>query len=57
MLITSLDRILVVNKVRERNKISSRHLLIEKEQENTEGGRDRKSQQCAKSKRKDGVHF
>jgi hypothetical protein len=57
MLITSLDRILVFYKVRERNKISSRHLLIEKEQENTEGGRDRKSQQCAKSKRKDGVHF
>jgi hypothetical protein len=57
MLITSLSRILVVNKVRERNNISSRLLLIEKEQENTEGGRDRKSQQCAKSKRKYEVHF
>jgi hypothetical protein len=34
MLITSFGRILVVNKVRERNNISSRLLLIEKEQEN-----------------------
>lgn len=38
MLITSLDRILVVNKVRGRNNISSRLLLIEKEQEYTKGG-------------------